>query len=191
MKDPIFINTIIKKGKEAKEKVSREFSVITLEQLNWKTFVESWSIAQCLQHLIASHNSYFPDLKKITEGDYRMDFWEKYSPFTSMFGRLFKDQLQEQVKRKISAPKKIRPSASKMQTEIIEDYHKNLDTFLQYISACQNTDLDKTIIKSPIIAIITYSLRDVFQFLIQHEHRHINQAIRVKANRGFPNENVL
>ena len=186
MKDPIFINTIIKKGKEAKEKVSREFSVITLEQLNWKTSVESWSIAQCLQHLIASHNSYFADLKKITEGDYRMDFWEKYSPFTSMFGRLFKDQLQEQVKRKMSAPKKIRPAASKMQTGIIEDYHKNLDAFLQCISACQNTDLDKTIIKSPIATIVTYSLRDAFQFLIQHEHRHINQAIRVKTNGNFP-----
>ena len=46
--------------------------------------------------------------------------------------------------------------------------------------------VDKTIINSPLIPIVTYNLRDTFQFLIQHEHRHINQAIKVKANEGFP-----
>ena len=46
--------------------------------------------------------------------------------------------------------------------------------------------MDKTIITSPPVQFVTYSLRDAFQFLIQHEHRHINQAIRVKVNRSFP-----
>ena len=186
MIDEAFIQTILQRGKEAKEKVKVEFSDISLEQLNWKPSSEAWSIAQCLDHLIISHNCYFSDLKKITEGRYNMNFWEKYSPFSGICGRILKDQLQEQVKKKMIAPKKIRPSTSEMNIDLIERYHKNLDVFLEYISNCQHTDIDKTIITSPMIPIVTYRLRDALFFLIQHEHRHINQAIRVKANENFP-----
>jgi len=186
MIDEAFIKSILQKGKEAKEKALLAFSNISLTQLNWKSSDKSWSIAQCLEHLIIADSSYFSDLKEITGGTYKMSFWEKYSPFTATCGRLMKNQLQEQVKRKMIAPGKIRPSASEMKLEIIERYHKNLDEFLEYISKCRNIDIDKTVITSPIIQIVTYSLRDAFYFLIRHEHRHLNQAIRVKENHGFP-----
>jgi hypothetical protein len=97
-----------------------------------------------------------------------------------------KDRLQEQVKKKMKAPKKIRPAKSEIRINIIDRYYKNLDVFLGYISGCKDVDIDKTIITSPIISLITYNLRDTFTFLIQHEHRHINQGIRVKANERFP-----
>ncbi len=186
MKDEAFIKLILQKGKEAKEKVILAFSNISLEQLNWKPSEESWSIAQCLNHLIIADSSYFPDLKKITAGTYKMRLWEKWSPFTGLCGRLMKDRIQEQVKKKMIAPEKIRPVPGKMEFAIIELYHKNLDSFLEYISNCKNADLDKIIITSPIIPIVTYSLRDALDFLIQHEHRHINQAMSVKANENFP-----
>ena len=188
MKDEIFINKILQKGKEAKDKVKFEFSNISLKQLNWKPSPDAWSIAQCLDHLVVSHNTYFPDLKKITEGTYKMNFWESYSPFSGAWGRILKDQIQEQVRRKMRAPKIIQPSSSRMTMELLEDYYKNLDIFLEYISNCRNIDLDKIIINSPPMPIVTYSLRDAFQFLIQHEHRHINQAIRVKSDENFPKE---
>lgn len=181
-----FIKTILQKGKEAKDKVKSEFSNISLEQLNWKPLLKSWSIAQCLDHLIASHSAYFPILKRITERNYKINSWEKYSPFTSISGRLLIRQFQEQPKRKFKAPKKIQPSTSQLELDVLNDYYNNLDIFLDYISNCDQVDLDKTIITSPTISIVTYSLRDAFQFLMQHEHRHVNQAIRVKTNAGFP-----
>ena len=92
-----------------------------------------------------------------------MSFWERYSPFTRLCGRMMKDQLQEQVKRKMVAPEKIQP-ASNASLGIIPQYRKSLDTFLKYISNCRNIDIDKTIITSPILSMVTYSLRDAFQF---------------------------
>ena len=186
MKDEIFIASILQKGKEAKEKVIHEFSDISLEQLNWKPLPGSWSIAQCLEHLIIADSAYFPDLKNITEGNFKMDFWEKHSLFTRLCGRLMKDSLQEQVKRKMIAPKKIQPQKSDKKLDLIDNYLKNLDTFFTLIANCKNVDIDKTIITSPTIRIVTYSLGDAFIFLIQHEHRHINQAIKVKTNERFP-----
>lgn len=185
MKDEVFIKGLLQKGREAKEKVSSEFSNLSTDQLNWQSSPVSWSIAQCLDHLIVSHSVYFSALEKITEGKFKMNFWEKHSPFTKIWGYIMKDQMQEQVKRKLKAPKKIQP-ASKVDLEIIEQYHRSIDQFLAYISNCRNIDIDKTIITSPLVSMITYSLRDALEFLITHEHRHINQAIRVKRNVNFP-----
>lgn len=186
MTDEDFIKALLQRGQEAKDKVKLEFSGISSKQLNWKPLPESWSIAQCLDHLIVSDSSYFPSLEKVTEGNYKMSFWERYSPFSGILGRIFKNQLQEEVRRKLTAPKKFQPSASSMKIEIIDDYHKNLATFLAYVTNCRNIDLDKTIITSPVVGMITYSLRDVLHFLVNHEHRHINQAIRVKRDEKFP-----
>ena len=186
MKDNEFIATSLQKGKEAKEKVSHEFSGITHTQLNWRATPESWSIAQCLDHLIIADSAYFPDLKKITEGTYKMSLWERYSPFTAVNGSILKKRLQETVGKKMIAPKSIRPSILKTGLDIIGRYDKNLDTFLEYISNCRDLDINKIVITSPTIKIVTYTLKDAFTFLLTHEHRHINQAIRVKANKGFP-----
>jgi len=186
--DEAFIRSVLQKGRDAKEKVNSEFSVISLQQLNWKPSPGSWSIGQCLDHLVVSDSSYFSILKKIAEGTYKMNFWERNSPFSGICGRMLKDQLQEQVKRKMRAPKKFEPSKSEMKIDLIERYHQNLDSFLELISNCQNIDIDKTIITSPAIRIVTYSIRDALYFLTQHEHRHINQAIRVKSNENFPRQ---
>jgi hypothetical protein len=188
MTDGPFIATLLQKGNDAKQKATLAFSNISLPQLNWKSSPQSWSIAQCLDHLITSNTAYFPDLKKITEGTYKMNLWEKHSPFTKTWGRLFTKHLQEQVKRKMKAPKFLQPAESEMAIDIIDRYHQSLDTFLQYISLCRNVDVDRIIITSPIVWIVTYSLRDAFTFLLQHEHRHLNQAIRVKSNENFPKD---
>lgn len=60
-------------------------------------------------------------------------------------------------------------------------------TFIDLVPNYQDVDLDKCIINSPTITWITYSLRNALEFLFEHEHRHINQAIGVKENERFPN----
>jgi uncharacterized damage-inducible protein DinB len=187
MIDEVFIEDILQRGGQAREKVLKAFSDLTLRQFNWKASPDRWSISQCLEHLVISDSAYFSDFQKIIKGRYSMTFWEKYSPFTSLFGRIFKDQLQEQVKAKMKTHRKLTPQTSEKSLDFINEYIKNLDTFLNYVSNCRHIDIDKTIITSPTIKIITYSLRDVFQFLVEHEHRHINQAIAVRDNVNFSN----
>src|SRR5260221_2208716 len=186
MKDKLFVENILQKGKEAKAKALREFSGISPEQFNCKPSTKSWSIAECFDHLFISDSLFFPQFREITEGNHIMTFWEKYSPLSSLLGNILKNQVQEEVKRKISAPKKLRPVTSDRILDLIDKYHKNFNIFLTYISSCKDLDIDKIIITSPAVGFVTYSLRDGLQFLIQHEHRHINQAIRVKENTEFP-----
>lgn len=182
---------MIRRGREAGEKVKNEFSNITPQQLNWKPGEESWSIGQCLDHLIIADCAYFPTLKKITEGNsdpdgYRESFWENWSPFGWLFGKIMVSQVQEKPRRKLNAPKIFRPAESKIDFGIFERFHKHIDSLIEYINDCRTVDPDKTHITSPVSKFVTYSLRNAITLLIQHEHRHINQAIRVKNSKGFP-----
>src|SRR5258705_4781447 len=186
MKDPVFINEMLQYGQTVAGKVKKGFTGITVQQLNWKPNEQSWSIGQCLDHLIISDSAYFANLKKITEGQFNMSFWERWNPLNGAWGRLMVKHLQEKPRGKMKAPKLIRPSTSDIDAGILERFDQHLDIFLNYIDACMSVDLDKTHISSPITKFITYSLRNAIKFLIQHEHRHINQAIKVKHNAAFP-----
>ena len=186
MNDSAFIDSIIAKGKQASEKVIAEFDSLGIEQLNWKPSAEKWSIAQCLHHLITADSTYFPALKEIAEGRYQKTGWQRNSPFTRFWGWVMVNQLGETPKRKMKAPKIFRPSSSKIEDDIILNYNTQLDQLLKLIEDCKNIDLDKTIIYSPVTKFITYSLRKTFQLLMQHEHRHINQGIKLKKLENFP-----
>ncbi len=186
MKDVIFIQEMLLKGNEAKQKVKAEFSQLTTTQLNWKPGEESWSIGQCLDHLIVADCLYFPVLKKITAGTHEMNFWETWSPLSGLLGKVLTTQVQEKPRKKMIAPGVFLPSQSNINLEILERFHKHLDSLLEYIAGCSKLNIDKIHITSPASKLITYSLRNTFKLVIQHEHRHINQAIKVKTTKNFP-----
>jgi hypothetical protein len=186
LKDAVFIKEKLERGKAAGEKVKAAFSDLSIEQLNWKPSPESWSIGQCLDHLVVSDMLYFPALDKIAEGNYKKTAWQRWSPFSGLFGKILVNQLQEKVTKKAKAPQVLLPSASQIDMGIVERFHKHLDTLLEYISAFSNVDLDKTVITSPVFKFVTYNLRNTVTLLTNHLHRHINQGCRVKANKEFP-----
>lgn len=183
-----FIAAMLQKGNEAIVKVVQSFSALSANQLNWKPDAKSWSIAQCLHHLAISDSNYFSMLEKITTGTYQMSFWEKYNPLSGIMGRMFVNMVQEQPRRKIPAPSIVNPQQSDYTKEILTYYLENLKCFMEYVSKCSEVDVSKVIITSPLAGAVTYPLKDALQLLFQHEHRHINQAIRLLENPSFPKE---
>lgn len=181
-----FINEKIARGQEAINKVNAEFKTLSFEQINWKPSPETWSIGECLEHLIIGDSLYFPRLELITTKQYKMPIWARLSPFSKMLGKSMINQLQAEVKAKIKSPRKFQPSESNKPVSIINEYQENLEKFLKFMDNCRSINIRKIIINSPSLPIITYSLYDAFHFLMEHEHRHVNQAIRVKNNDHFP-----
>jgi hypothetical protein len=186
MKDGVFIVEMLRKGNEAREKAKKAFTNISLEQLNWKPWEESWSVGQCLDHLIISDCLYFPVFKKIAAGKFEMKFWENWNPLNGFFGKILVSQVQEISRKKLKAPRIFEPSQSNIDMAILERFHKHLDSLLGYIADFSKVDIDKTHITSPVSAVVTLSLRNSITILIQHEHRHINQAIKVMQSKEFP-----
>lgn len=186
MKDKLLIEKMLQRGREAADIVIKEFSELSELQLNWKASEENWSIGQCLDHLIVSDCLYFPVLKKIAGKNYTMTVWEKWSPLSGFFGKMLVQQLGETVNKKVKAPRVFVPASSNIDLGIMERFQKHLDTLFVCIDGCKELDLDKIYITSPVSKLVTYNLRHAITILIQHLHRHINQAKKVKALKAFP-----
>lgn len=182
MKDKALIEILVNRLEEAKEKVKDSLEGISNEQLNYRPSPEKWSVGQCLDHLVVSDCLYFPALKKITGGKSSMSLWEKFSPLSGLFGKVLSSQIREIPTRGMNAPKVFNPSFSLIDMGIFERFYKHLDTLREYIALSANLDLDKIKLTSPVSVIITYSLRNAYLILVQHEHRHINQAIKVRES---------
>jgi hypothetical protein len=186
MIDSIYIIEMLKKGTAAIETAKTGLNRLSFEQLNWKPDVNEWSIGQCMDHLIICDCSYFPFFKKITDGKFEMNFWENWSPLSGLFGKILVSQVNETTRKKLNAPGIFIPSQREIDMGIVERFYKHLDSLLNYIADCNKIDVDKTHITSPVSKIVTYSLRNAITLIIQHLHRHINQAIKVKSMKGFP-----
>lgn len=186
MKDPAFIQEMILKGRKAGELVQKEFTSLSFEEITTKPSPESWSIAQCFDHLIISDSLFFPAFEKIISGNYHMKVWEKWSPMSQFFGNMMKNHLSEKINRHIKSPKKFLPEDEVSDTAILQKYEVHLEQLLEYIAGFINTDIDKIILSSRVSGFVTYSLRTTIIIILQHQYRHINQAIRTRNSITTP-----
>lgn len=176
-------STLSKLAIEAKN----HFGKLLPAQLNWKPTERSWSVAQCFDHLITTHSLYFPLFQKLESGTVTPSFWERNSPFSGFFGRSLIRSLSPENQKKMKTSSKAQPSVSEIDGRIIEHYCKHQD---QLVNHLQKIPLDinpvKTIVTSPLLGFITYSLDDCFTILVVHGQRHFGQAKRVMDMDRFP-----
>ncbi|MEP7075617.1 MAG: DinB family protein, partial [Acidobacteriota bacterium] len=74
------------------------FGSLTNEQLNWKPAAESWSIAQCVDHLIKSNDEVQPVIDAKLAGG-KNSFLESWSPLTRFFGGFLKNNLAKDSRK--------------------------------------------------------------------------------------------
>lgn len=173
---------------EATSNEAREvFGGLSKEQLNWKPAEKSWSIAQCLDHLITVHGKYFPLLERLENGSVETTFLERFSPLSGFFGRFLIKSMRPENPKKMKTTASAEPSTSEIDAGILDRYCEHQSDLIDRLNKLP-ADLDaaKTIITSPLAGFVTYSLDDTFTILDVHGQRHIQQAKRVMEADGFP-----
>ena len=162
------------------------FGSLGRDQLNWKPATKSWSVAQCFDHLMTINSMYFPLFERMRSNDVSNTFWEKYSPLSGFFGRYLKKTLSPEYPKKMKTTRKAYPSASDLDGKIISQFGEHQRHLAEHIGQISpEIDLRKTIITSPLLSFVTYSLDDTLTILTVHEHRHLLQAQRVMETDGF------
>lgn len=171
------------------QKISEDFQTnfgsFSADQINWKPAAESWSVGQCVEHLIKTNEMYYPVLDQIANGTKQSSFLEKWSPMSGFFGSFLIKSLKSDAK-KFKAPIKSIIPPSDIDPHIIEIFAAHQTEVIEKIRSTENVDWKKTKVTSPIMAIATYSLEDAFIIMIEHDKRHIRQAKRVMETEGFP-----
>lgn len=161
-----------------------KFGGLSNEQLNWKPAENSWSVAQCLDHLIKSNEMFYPEVKKIGDGTRTNSLWENWSPLTGWSGRFLIKSLQNDKQKTKTAASASPPST--IEPGIVEKFVAHQNEVAESVRLTENADWEKTILTSPFLSVFTYKLADGYQIMLVHEHRHLRQAERVMQVDGFP-----
>ena len=159
-----------------------EFGGLSPEQLNWKPAADQWSVAQCFDHLIKTHSTYFPLLNTLAAGKYSPTIWERISPLSGFFGKMLIRTLDPANQKKSKTTSKALPAESDIDPAIIAAYAKHQQALIEHLQQLPADLAPKSvIITSPLLGFVTYSLADCFTIFEMHGQRHIGQAKRVMA----------
>jgi len=162
------------------------FGHLNAEQLNWKPAPDSWSVAQCLDHLITINQEYYPVFDRVLNGEYRKTFWRGMPFLPAIFGRLMVKALSPDSQRKLKSPGAARPSSSSIDSQIVDRFITHQRGTLAKMKSLEGMGPAGIIITSPFMSVVVYSLLDTFRLIVAHERRHFAQAQRVMETSGFP-----
>lgn len=180
------LDVVITEAKQIADDAHASFGALSASQLNWKPSAERWSIAQCFDHLMTSNRGYFPIMESVRDGKKQHTFWTRLPVLPGLAGKLLIKALDPASTRKIKAPKKFEPAQSDISATIIDDFIAQQNQVIEGMKSTSHVDLEKTVITSPALSFVAYSLMDAYRIIVTHERRHFQQAQRVAAEPGFP-----
>lgn len=179
------IQNVISQMSAAAEDAKASFGHLSVQQLNWKPSDTGWSVAQCLDHIMKSNHEFDGEFEKLASGTRKNSFWENYSPFTGWAGGFLVKTLATDSK-KVKAPTQRIVPPSDLPADIVDKFVDDIDDINRKVAACDKVDLQKTVLTSPFLAVMTYKADDALSVLVEHTKRHIRQAKRVTENPSFP-----
>jgi hypothetical protein len=155
-------------------------------QFNWRPGAEQWSIEECLGHLVITGEGHVQLLEQaIAHG--RARGLTGAGPF--LYGRIERAilrQLEPPVRRKFSAPLRLRPVHGQPLTAIVPTFLHLQSRLTRVTEQCEGLDLARIKVVSPAFRFLKYSLGISLAIAAAHELRHLEQARRVREHPQFP-----
>lgn len=135
-----------------------------------------WSAAECLWHLTSYSNYYLPAIEKGLESS-----TSSSGTFTSTWmGAWFTRLMRPGEKmKKMKAFKNHVPPPELKPHEVVAEFIQNQERLLGLLRQARRANLNRIRIGISIMPWFRMKLGDVFQFLIVHQERHLQQANRV------------
>jgi hypothetical protein len=180
------IDSLIDQAAAIGEDAQRTFGHLSPQQLNWKPAPERWSVGQCFVHLITSNSGYLPIIDGLITGRRKSRLREKLPVLPALWGKLLIKSLEPTQARKMKAPKKFEPAQSDVSGGIIHEFVVQQCLIMDKMKMTANLNLERIVITSPALSLVTYSLMDAYRIIVVHERRHFQQAQRVSEESGFP-----
>ena len=161
------------------------FGALSEHQLNWRPDETRWSVAQCFDHLLAANKRMFQSLDAAMQGR-SQTIWQRMPILPRLYGAMLIKSQTPQVRRRFTAPAQARPSASAIDAGIIQRFVACQHEAAERLRSLEGRDVARTIMVSPFVSFITYSVLDGCRLIATHQRRHFEQARRVIKELGFP-----
>ena len=164
----------------------RSFGNLDARQVNWRPDATKWSVAQCLEHLIAANRLMVAAGQRALDESQSRTFWQRMPGLPGMFGRLLIRSQAPQATRKYKASPMAQPAASDIAGDVVDRFVSQNREIVAWLRRLDEPRLARVVMVSPFVAFIVYSVIDGARLVLAHDHRHIEQARRVTQAPGFP-----
>ena len=162
------------------------FGGLDARQLNWRPDATRWSAAQCFEHMIAANRLMMASATAALDDAQPRSVWQQLPGLPGLFGRMLIRSQARAASRRFTAPVTARPSASAIAPDIVARFAAQHRDAVAWLRGLDEPRAARTIMTSPFVRVITYSVLDGVRLMLTHDHRHVEQARRVLQSPGFP-----
>lgn len=155
------------------------FGKLDIATLNTKPNPQTWSIGQVIDHVMKSNETYYPVIKEVRAGTYKIPALGKIGFIHNLFGKMILGGVEPTRKRKIKTFPIWEPSISNIEPNILQQFEQHQKELVSLIENTKDLMEKGTLISSPANRNIVYKLEVLYDILVAHERRHFNQAVEI------------
>jgi hypothetical protein len=148
-------------------------------QFTWQPAPESWSVAQCMDHLNSTARAYLPMLDEGVADAIRRGLYNPGPYRYNWIGRLMAWVVHPNTRIRASAPKAFQPPVDRPRHDIMAAFRAYQVQYIDRLRQANGLDLARARVASPVVRWIRMPLGSGFVMMIAHERRHLQQARRV------------
>jgi hypothetical protein len=155
-----------------------------IQMLNWKENPSSWCILECLEHLNLYGDFYLPQIEsaiKNTESKHEVEFRN------GLLGNYFaKTMLPKEKLNKMKTFIDKNPLNAILEITVIDRFINQQIKLMDLLNQSKTISLNKVSISTSITSFIKLKLGNTFQFIINHNIRHLKQIERIQQPNRIP-----
>lgn len=166
------IQSLINQSKEITIRVET-LKELDIQKLSWKRNAETWSILECLEHLNRYSDFYLPQIQ--FEIQHAVPGQAGKIKSGLLGGYFVKSMIPKEKLNKMKTMKPMNPLNSTLSLQVVEKFLENQKSKIELLEKSKNYNLNGIKILTSLSKFIKMNLGDTFQFLINHEIRHLKQ----------------
>lgn len=176
---PFSLDEWLERIRQLSARFEQSFAGLSPEQLNAQPQPGAWSIAQVLDHLITTNETYFPVLDALRAGSYRAPWLARFRWITGFLGKIVLDAVNPDRRRRMKTFPVWEPSYSRLPDDILQRFLAHQNALINNLESARDLISREQVIASPANRNIIYTLPRAVEIIVTHEERHLNQALEV------------
>lgn len=177
-KQELFIDKLELELEAQVQEVIKIFQNLPEDTLRKSATNGGWSIAECFEHLNTYANYYQPRIRKaLNEKETTLDSITFSHSWIGLYFITMMDASKS--KKKYKAIKKHRPVSIKNPHTVLATFIQHLEDLVILLKLARSKELQRTKISTSLSSFIKINAGDALQFLLTHNRRHINQALKI------------
>ncbi|RNI23500.1 DinB family protein [Rufibacter latericius] len=184
MNTATFLSQLQQQAQAQEILVRSEFLAQDPAMLNVKPHATGWSILECLEHLNRYSRFYLPHVERALAAT--------ATPLApqpvrySWMGKKSIDLVNPANAKKHKTLKHMNPHNSQLTAAVLEEFLQHQSKLMQFLENAAKADLNQKAIPVEFFRLLKMRLGEALEFLLLHQQRHLQQALRVKEQLRQP-----